>query len=69
MTTATAPTPATTSTGCDLDHIYCPCDPDTALCGTDITGATFVDDVDTACVVCLDLEETDAPCALCGSRA
>lgn len=47
----------------ELDHLYC-CDPDTALCGTDISDSPeLFDDGDTTCVVCDDLE--DQPCHLC----
>lgn len=68
----TAPTPAvvsaetTTGSSDDLNHIYCPCDPDIALCGTDISDYAFAEDDETDCVVCTDLEDADAPCARCG---
>lgn len=58
MKTAPVPAPARTSAGDELDHIYC-CDPDLALCGTDISGHED-NDADGTCVVCLDLEF--APC-------
>lgn len=62
-TTQSAPTVGRTSGGPDeLDHLYC-CDPDLALCGTDISGHED-NDADGTCVVCLDLEF--APCRLCG---
>lgn len=60
MTTAIAPSPAATSVGSDLNHLYC-CDPDTALCGLDVSALPEVDD-DTDCVVCLDLEDTECDC-------
>ena len=60
MTTATAPSPTTTSVGEDLNHLYC-CDPDLALCGLDVSALPEVDD-DTDCVVCLDLEDADCDC-------
>lgn len=62
MTTAPAPAPAATTTGDDLDHLYC-CDPDTALCGTDISDNTEADFEHPDCVVCADLEVTDVSCS------
>ncbi|MGW3321095.1 hypothetical protein [Streptomyces virginiae] len=48
----------------ELDHLYC-CDPDTALCGTDISDSPeLFDDGETTCVVCVDL--ADAGCPQCG---
>lgn len=48
-----------------MTHVYCYCDENLALCGTDITGwQEAEDDEDTECVVCLDLE--DQPCERCG---
>jgi len=54
-----APSSRATSDGTDLNHIYC-CDPDTALCGTDVSGQPETDLDEANCVVCLDLE--DQPC-------
>lgn len=68
MTHAVAPTPAATITSDDLNHLYCPCDPDTAVCGIDISGHAEGDFEEADCVVCADLEETNAPCARCGNR-
>lgn len=47
----------------DLNHYYC-CDPNVALCGTDISAMPETDE-DIDCVVCADLEPTMAytPCA------
>lgn len=43
-------------------HIYC-CDPDTALCGLDMTGGTNVPDEDPAdCFACVVIDEVDVPC-------
>jgi len=66
MTTAIAPTMATTATGSgdDLHHVYC-CDPDIALCGTDISCSEFADFDVASCVVCADLDDADAPCDRC----
>ena len=45
-----------------LDHLYC-CDPDTALCGTDISDTPeLFDDGETTCVVCADLADDDCTC-------
>ncbi len=57
--TTTAPAGTRTS-GAELDHYTC-CDENRALCGTDVTGAPEID-TDATCVVCIDLEATDAPC-------
>jgi hypothetical protein len=46
-----------------INHIYC-CDPDTALCGVDVSKHPVVDLDDADCAVCLDLE--DQPCPTCG---
>lgn len=51
-----------TAAGDRLDHIYC-CNPDRALCGTDVSNMPEIDDAN--CVVCLALEEQ--PCPDCGS--
>ncbi|MFD4258198.1 hypothetical protein ACFWR9_11345 [Streptomyces sp. NPDC058534] len=49
----------------DLTHVVCYCDPNLALCGTDVTDSDWVDeDEDTTCVVCVDL--VDQPCPRCG---
>lgn len=68
MTPSLAPTPTpapTRQAHDDLVHVACDCDPDTALCGTDVTGQGWDDDdVETTCVVCRDLEYQ--PCARCG---
>lgn len=64
MTTALAP--ATELTGFDNDttHVTC-CDPDTALCGWDVSNTPVVSDgVGHDCIVCVDLE--DQPCPRCG---
>ncbi|MFE9296569.1 hypothetical protein [Streptomyces niveus] len=60
MLTLTAPAAAPdTSTGDhddDLTHTFCLCDPDTALCGADLTGTPVsTDPLDLLCVVCEDL--------------
>jgi hypothetical protein len=58
---ATAPAPTRTGGPTSLNHIFC-CDPDTALCGADVSDDELVDEAD--CAVCLDLE--DLPCPTCG---
>lgn len=48
----------------DTTHIFC-CDPDTALCGWDVSDTPEVPDgVGHDCIVCLDLEMQ--PCPICG---
>lgn len=41
----------------NLDHLYCPCDEDIALCGTDISEADDLENFpeDDLCVVCYHL--------------
>lgn len=51
----------------DLDHLFCCCSPDLALCGTDISDEPVCEDdedQDNPCVVCVDLEA--AICSRCG---
>lgn len=60
---ATLPAQARTSGPTNINHIFC-CDPDTALCGADISGDEIVDYDEADCVVCLDLEHQTCP--LCG---
>lgn len=62
MKIAPVPPPLRSSVGDDLDHIYC-CDPNIALCGTDISDQPEDDNAEGTCVVCLDLEF--ALCRLC----
>lgn len=45
-------------------HIFCPCSPDMALCGEDLSDVPF-DDGDDVCVVCADLDRL--PCERCGT--
>lgn len=54
--------PDSTSNGPgELDHLFC-CDPDTALCGADISDTVYgAGDGETTCVVCADLEATACP--------
>jgi hypothetical protein len=59
------PLPASTLAADDdtLSHYFC-CDPDRALCGTDLPVCDEADDDDEAvdCVVCTSLAESDVPC-------
>jgi len=56
--------PRQSSSDDDLDHLYC-CDPNRALCGSDLTDSPeLADDEDENCVVCIDLDEQ--PCPDCG---
>lgn len=49
-----------------LDHIFCDCNPNIALCGTDISTLDFNTVIEEdLCVVCKDLE--DKSCDRCGS--
>lgn len=50
-----------------LDHYVCDCDPDTALCGTDVSTQNWLppEPGPHDCVVCVDL--VDGPCPLCGA--
>ncbi|GAA3384404.1 hypothetical protein [Streptomyces racemochromogenes] len=62
--TATQPTPTarrTSGSPDELDHLYC-CDPDIALCGTDISDHED-NGADGSCIVCLDLEDNPCDCA------
>jgi hypothetical protein len=60
LTLAPAPDRTTTGSG-DLDHVYC-CDPDLALCGTDVSDVPEIDpDTDVDCIVCNDLD--GQPCS------
>jgi hypothetical protein len=44
--------------------VHC-CDPDWSLCGLDLTGVGPAKPGEQECVVCVDLDETDADCPLC----
>ncbi|MFH8867153.1 hypothetical protein [Streptomyces griseus] len=61
--TGTALAEADSAAPPDLNHIYC-CNPDLALCGTDLSTHPIVGIDDADCVVCLDLEDDE--CADCG---
>jgi hypothetical protein len=56
---STAAAPVATATNGETNHLYC-CDEDRGLCGTDLTGHAEVTDVN--CVVCVDLDDSEAPC-------
>jgi hypothetical protein len=58
---ALAPAPGSTTSGDDLAHVYC-CNPDIALCGTDLCGVPEIPDDETTCVVCVDLDDAGLPC-------
>lgn len=45
----------------ELDHVYC-CNPNLALCGTDISTMGEADHQQATCVVCVELNDTGAPC-------
>lgn len=65
--TILAPEQAPAVQGSDDDvftHVVC-CDPDVALCGSDVSDVAWVDeDEEATCVVCADLEEHT--CTRCG---
>lgn len=64
MTAQAAPVVASTGRLADnLDHYVC-CDPNLALCGVDVTHATWSEDLPDLCVVCEDLDEFE--CERCG---
>ncbi|MFF8997104.1 hypothetical protein ACF1GW_30780 [Streptomyces achromogenes] len=64
MTTAPAPVADTTGYDNETTHVYC-CDPNTALCGWDVSDTPEVPDgVGHDCIVCTDLETQ--PCPICG---
>ncbi|MEV6165728.1 hypothetical protein AB0L71_28210 [Streptomyces sp. NPDC052052] len=64
--TAIAPAPVdTTTSNSELGHIYC-CNPDLALCGTDISDMAEIDaEEEVDCIVCNDLEAH--PCPTCAN--
>lgn len=54
-----------TDEGDSLDHYIHDCDVDLAMCGTDVSEATFAvfpRDSATACVVCLDVVDSNPHC-------
>ena len=68
MSTQTLTAPVQRSTGdADLDHITECHDDDRALCGLDLSGVPFVDELDDdrLCVVCADMEYVHCGCE-CG---
>jgi hypothetical protein len=61
MNTALAPDAGTTGFDNDTTHVFC-CDPDTALCGFDVSDTPEVSDgVGHDCIVCVDLEAQTCP--------
>lgn len=49
----------------DLTHVVCVCNPDVALCGTDVTDSDWATaEEETTCVVCADVVVD--PCPRCG---
>ena len=66
MSVETLPAPAVEQTDrSDIDHYVCECDPDTALCGFDVSEQDWLPPEPTPndCVVCLDLL---GQCPRCG---
>ena len=70
MSTIPLEAPAAADTGTtDINsvHVWCH-DPNTALCGLDVSNHPEVsEDVDATCVMCAELEEQ--PCPVCGNAA
>ena len=70
MSTQTLPPPVETANADDLIHTVC-CDPNTALCGADVSGegwypdGTYPDD----CLVCEYLAALPSPCCEAGRSA
>ena len=70
MTTLTTPKPTTQTnnthndSNTELDHYYCDCDENHALCGTNITGMQLVENFTNPCTVCEYMNEE--PCPKCG---
>lgn len=50
--TTTEPVAISTSDDDDLTHTACVCDPDTALCGADVSDADWTNGVEDECIVC-----------------
>lgn len=54
----------------DLDHIFCTCSPELAICGTDISSEDDLGEWDdyseNMCIVCLELDKANYPCSKCG---
>lgn len=69
--TQTVLDPEQTSTGdSELEHLVC-CDPDTALCGTDVSASPWGSGRDSVapedqCIVCYELADSDGVCPICG---
>lgn len=53
----------------DWDHVFCPCDPDVALCGVDLTGLEECPAeaaLEKTCPMCVVLAEPGHVCGRCG---
>lgn len=57
----------------ELDHIFCTCNPNLAICGKDITDEIdlsifleWEDYTDDTCIVCMELDKANHPCENCG---
>ncbi|WP_341719980.1 hypothetical protein QQG74_09840 [Micromonospora sp. FIMYZ51] len=65
--TATLPHRPDIDTGAgDVDHHYIHCDPDTALCGVDLTGVPEGPERGRVCPLCVLVVDGFAPCPGCG---
>lgn len=64
-TTTVAEQPAAPSVVDDeVHHLFCCCDENLGLCGTDLTGVPINDDDEVPCPLCYSVE--DEPCPRCG---
>ena len=71
MSVEALPRPAEPGTGdADFDHLYCPCTPDLAFCGEDVSACPVLDgefSSDRVCPLCLVLADANNDaCARCG---
>ncbi len=51
-----------------VDHYYCPCTPDVAFCGADVSSEPEVSGTESTnlCALCALVDEDNGPCARCG---
>lgn len=56
----------------DLDHIFCNCSPEVAICGTNISSEDDMEEWDEysedMCIVCMELDKANYPCSKCGFK-
>ena len=69
MSVSTLPRHVDAGTTEDWAHLFCPCNPDLSLCGTDISDELVVDGLTGSkdCPMCVAVEEmTEGVCPRCG---